>query len=102
MTENDENVLSGIVFDEATEITILELCETCSIETKLVEKMIDEGILEPSGEKGAGRRLPYSSVHRTRTVIHLQRDLGVNLAGAALALELLERIEKLHIQLRRR
>jgi chaperone modulatory protein CbpM len=33
--------------------------------------------------------------------VHLQRDLGVNLAGAALALELLDRIEHLRAQLRR-
>jgi chaperone modulatory protein CbpM len=33
--------------------------------------------------------------------VHLQRDLGLNLAGAALALELLERIENMRAQLRR-
>jgi len=34
-------------------------------------------------------------VKRVRTAVHLQRDLGVNLAGAALALELLDRIAEL-------
>jgi chaperone modulatory protein CbpM len=34
--------------------------------------------------------------------VHLQRDLGLNLAGAALALELLDQIENLRAQLRRR
>jgi chaperone modulatory protein CbpM len=32
---------------------------------------------------------------RVRTVVRLQRDLGVNLPGAALALELLDRIDEL-------
>ena len=32
------------------------------------------------------RIVKRQSVRRTRTVVHLQRDLGVNLAGAALAL----------------
>jgi chaperone modulatory protein CbpM len=36
-----------------------------------------------------------SSVRRVRTTVHLQRDLGVNLPGAALALELLDRIAEL-------
>lgn len=102
MTKHDTNVMSGPVFEETTEITIVELCEVCSIETKLVDEMIDEGILEPIVGSAEQRRLPYSSVRRTRTVVRLQRDLGVNLAGAALALELLDRIEDLRVQLRRR
>ncbi len=102
MTERDMNALSGPIFDEATEITIVELCEVCSIELTLVEELVDEGILEPIGGGSEKRRFPYSSVRRTRTVVHLQRDLGLNLAGAALALELLDRIEDLRTQLRRR
>ena len=102
MTERDTNALSGHIFDETTEITIVELCEVCSIEIALVDELIDEGILEPIGAGREERRFPYSSVRRTRTVVHLRRDLGLNLAGAALALELLDRIESLRTQLRRR
>ena len=87
MTERHTNALSGPIFDETTEITIVELCEVCSIETKLVDEMIDEGVLEPTGGSSEKRRFHYSSVRRTRTVVHLQRDLGLNVAGAALALE---------------
>ena len=119
MAEHDTNALSGHIFDETTEITIVELCEFCSIEIELVDELVDEGILEPtdgSSEKrrfdegileptdgsSEKRRFPYSSVRRTRTVVHLQRDLGLNLAGAALALDLLDCIENLRAQLRRR
>ncbi len=102
MTERDTSELSGPIFDETTEITIVELCEVCSIETKLVDEMIDEGVLELTSGHSEKRRFPYSSVRRTRTAIHLQRDLGLNLAGAALALELLDRIENLRAQLRQR
>ena len=103
MTEHDSNTdaLTGSIFDETAEITVIELCEACSIELELVDEMIDEGILESTGGREP-HRFPYSSVRRTRTVIHLQRDLGLNLAGAALALELLDRIEHLRLQLRRR
>ena len=102
MTARDTNTLSGSIFDDTTEITIVELCEVCSIETKLVDEMIDEGVLEPTGGSSEKRRFHYSSVRRTRTVVHLQRDLGLNIAGAALALELLDRIENLRARLRRR
>ena len=102
MTEHDTNALSGHIFDESTEITIVELCEVCSVEITVVEELVDEGILEPIGGVREKRRFPYSSVRRARTVVHLQRDLGLNLAGAALALELLDRIERLRSQLRRK
>jgi len=101
MTEHDTNALAGHIFDESTEITIVELCEACSIEQEQIDALVDEGILDPTGGASGNRRFPYSSVRRTRTVVHLQRDLGVNLAGAALALELLDRIEHLRTQLRR-
>lgn len=102
MTDHNTNALSGHIFDERTEITIVELCEVCSVEITLVEELVDEGILEPVGGVREQRRFPYSSVRRARTVVHLQRDLGLNLAGAALALDLLDQIETLRTQLRRR
>ena len=102
MTERDTNALAGLIFDETTEITIVQLCEVCSIEVTLVDEMIDEGILEPTHGRSEQRRFSYSSVRRIHTVIRLQRDLGINLAGVALVLELLDRIENLKIQLRRR
>jgi chaperone modulatory protein CbpM len=102
MAEHDTNALSGHIVDETTEITIIELCEVCSIEVNLVDELIDEGVLEPIGGARETRRFPYSSVRRTRTIVNLRRDLGLNLAGAALALELLDRIDHLRAQLRRR
>ena len=102
MSDRDTTALSGFIFDESTEITFIELIEVCGIEPKLVGDMIDEGILEPLSDHRDNQSFSYSSIRRTRTVIHLQRDLGLNLAGAALALELLDQISNLQAQLRRR
>ena len=95
---NDKNTVAGVVFDESAEITIVELCKVCSVDRDTIDELVAEGILEPPGRR---EQLPYSAVKRTRTVVHMRRDLGVNLAGAALALDLLERIEELRAQLRR-
>ena len=95
MPDKELDLLSGEVVDDTMEITIVELCRSCAVETDLIEAMIEEGILEPTGTHGAERCFSYISVKRTRTVVRLQRDLGVNLAGAALALELLDRLDRL-------
>ena len=99
MQQENHKPLTGSVFDEQTEITVVELCELCSVPPETVDALIDEGILEPR-HAGNMPRLPYSSVRITSTVVRLQRDLGVNLAGAALALELLEKIDRLRAELR--
>jgi len=95
MTERDASLLSGQIVDESMEITIGELCRFCAVDAELVEAMINEGIIEPSRKRGAEWCFAMSTVKRTRVVVRLQRDLGVNLAGAALAIELLEQLERL-------
>jgi chaperone modulatory protein CbpM len=95
MTEKETDLLTGELVDETAEITVVELCRSCAVDADLVETMIEEGILEPIGRRGEEWCFSYISVKRTLTVIRLQRDLGVNLAGAALALELLDRLERL-------
>ena len=100
MNERDPNSLSGVIFEEATEITATELCELCSVEQTLVEQLVQEGVLDPIDSPADEQRFNYISVRRTRTVIRLQHDLGINLAGAALALELMDRLETLRRELR--
>lgn len=88
------------LIDEQTTFTLVELCRSCDVEAELIEALVEHGILEPSGKSGRHWCFPASSLRRTRVTLHLKRDLGVNLAGAALALELLERIEALEGRLR--
>jgi len=102
MSNSDSNELAGRIFDEAEEITVVELCRVCAVDVTLVEELVGEGVLEPIRGAREERRFPYASVRRTQTVIRLRRDLGVNLAGAALALDLLDRIENLRAQVRRK
>jgi len=100
MSERDPDTLIGEVIDESTKITFSELCEVCSVESSLIDELVKEGVLDPVGRQSGELCFSYISIHRTHTVRRLQHDLGVNLAGAALALELLDRIELLRRQVR--
>ena len=98
MTEFE--TLGGQLIEDETLITVDELCRHCTVRVEEVITLVQEGILDPSGRIVSAQRADawqfhISSVKRVRTVNHLQRDLGVNLAGAALALELLDRIAEL-------
>jgi len=101
MTASNQKTLIGDLYDDNNEITVVELCRICAVDEKLVDELIAEGILEPVGELRKTTVLPYSAVRRTRTVIRMQRDLGVNLPGAAVALELIDRIHQLKVRMRR-
>ncbi len=88
-------VLSGIVLDEETVLSIGDLCHACSRHAEWVVELVDEGILQPAGRNQEQWRFPGTSLQRARTAMRLQQDLQINLAGVALALDLMDEIESL-------
>jgi chaperone modulatory protein CbpM len=92
-------VLTGEVLDEDSEITLVQLCRSCSVTAETVEALVEYGILEPTGRRDRHWCFSGPSIGRVRVAQRLQRDLGVNLAGVALALDLLERVDELHTRL---
>jgi chaperone modulatory protein CbpM len=100
MTKDLETFLSGDVLGEDVELTLVELCRSCQLPAERVYELVDEGIIEPLGREAAGWRFRWTSVRRARCALRLERDLGVNLAGAALALDLLEELNRLRARLR--
>ncbi len=92
---NNDKILKGQVLEEFDMVTLEDLCRSCTIEVETVTLLVAEGILDPVGGDVEHWQFTVGSLRRVKTAIHLQRDLGVNLAGAALALELLDRIAEL-------
>jgi chaperone modulatory protein CbpM len=101
MEDNVIKVYHGSIADEESTYTLIELCNTCRVKPEFVIEMINEGILDPEGKRKSVWRFSHEAVENTRKVIRFQRDLNINLSGAALALELLARIEELEAMLER-
>ena len=101
MKKDLETWLSGDVLGEDVELTLVELCRTCQLPAERVYELVEEGIIDPLGGEPARWRFRWTSVRRVRCALRLERDLGVNLAGAALALDLLEELDRLRARLRR-
>jgi chaperone modulatory protein CbpM len=93
------DTLSGTLLDEELEISLAEICTACSIDAERLLELVAEGILEPCSGQSTQWRFPGSSLARVKTCLRLQRDLDLNLAGAALALELLEQNRRLRNRL---
>lgn len=90
-------VVSGHVVEEA-ELSLADLSRACRVNAEWLMMLVGEGIIEPL-ERRESWRFSGHSVRRIRTVQRLQQDLGVNLAGAALALDLLAEMSHLKARL---
>jgi len=96
---NIEFLFSGELLDDDVELSLAEICRLCDVTVERVIEFVDEGIIEPSGPEPASWRFRSVCVRRVRVVERLGRDLGVNAAGAALALELIDELERLRARL---
>ena len=96
-----EKTLTGILLDDRLELSTRELSQACSSSVEWVVELVDEGVLEPAGQDQEQWRFSGTSVLRARAALRLQQDLHINLAGIALALDLLEEIEAMRERLRR-
>jgi chaperone modulatory protein CbpM len=83
------------LLDESVEFSLTELCDACGLPEQLIVEIVEEGVVEPSGGEPVQWRFTGIAVTRIQRVLRLQQEFEVNLAGAALALELLDEIERL-------
>ncbi len=94
------HIASGLL-DLRVELSLEEICELAHVEQSVVIEMVQEGVLSPSGRSPGEWRFTGPALRRLQRGLRLQRDLGINVAGVALALELLEELETLRARLRR-
>ena len=100
-TKKTRAPLAGELIDDTVELTLAELCRACQLPAERIFELVDEGVVEPRGRNPARWRFHGISIRRVTRAHRLKRDLGVNTAGVALALELLEEVEALRARLLR-
>lgn len=96
----DSNELPYTVFNEDLTIEMDELCRACDVDPEDLREWIEEGVIEISTYQEGRLRFTGVTVARIQRARRLQYDLGLNAAGVALALDLLDEIAKLRVQLR--
>jgi chaperone modulatory protein CbpM len=89
------------VVGDADWIAAGEFCRLCRLDLEAVIELADLGVLSPRGYSPQEWQLPAAAVPRLAMAGRLMRDLGINLSGAVLAVELLEVQRDLQRQIRR-
>jgi len=97
----DATDLEAHVLSDRDWIAATEVCQLCRIELTAVVELADLGVISPRGFVPEQWEFPATALPRLRTVSRLMRDLGVNVSGAALAVELIEEQHHLERRLRR-
>jgi chaperone modulatory protein CbpM len=93
--------LHAHLLSEGDWIGATEICQLCRIELTTVVELADLGVVSPRGYAPEQWQFPATELSRLRTASRLMRDLGLNVSGAALAVELLEAQHHLERRLRR-
>lgn len=101
MKKDSLKMLSGDLLEEDVELSLAQICRACRLSAEQIVELVDQGVIEPSGREPVSWRFQGISLRRVRFTQRMQRDLGVNAPGAALALDLLDELEQLRSRLRR-
>jgi len=102
MTTNFQLVhITGLILEEQTELNLKDLCRACQAHADRIVDLVNEGVLVASGAAPEHWRFDGLQLHRARLALRLENDLGVNMAGAALALDLLDELNMLRTRVDR-
>lgn len=87
-------------WDPQAELTLDAVSQACAVQTTFILELVEEGAIAlPAGQEPGSWRFTSLQLHQVMVAARLQRDLGINLAGAALVLQLLDDIETLRAQI---
>lgn len=71
-------------------LTLSELSVFCRTQSDWIVALVDYGVVEPAGQSADDWQFRPMDIARARKAARLAHDLGLNLAGVALVLDLIE------------
>lgn len=96
---DNDTLLIGVLIEESYSISFKEVCQKYSIPKELLIEMVEQGLVNSQSHEIENSRLNPQDLRRIESAFRLHRDLGINLPGVALALDLLEEMEHLRNEL---
>jgi chaperone modulatory protein CbpM len=77
---------------ETQQLTLDALAARAGMHPAVVERFVELGLIEPIEREGATSFFDAAAVPRLRTIVRLRETLGINVAGIAVILDLLDRL----------
>jgi chaperone modulatory protein CbpM len=102
MPSPEDQTLFGAIFEETALLTVQDLSRMCAVEERHIVEYVEEGVLTVVETGATEWHFTGAALRRARRALRLERDLELNLAGVALALELMEELERLRRELEAR
>ena len=99
MSSPEDQALLGAIFEESAVLTVMDLSRMCAVDEQHIVEFVEEGVLNVVEMNTAEWHFTGAALRRARLALRLERDLELNLAGVALALELIEELQRLRREL---
>jgi chaperone modulatory protein CbpM len=100
MSPSDDQPLTGTIFDSNAILSIHDLSRMCEVDERHIVEYVEEGVLNVV-EVRSEWHFTGDALRRARLALRLERDLELNVAGVALAIDLLEELQQLRRELAR-
>lgn len=88
-------IITGMVLKDDETISLVDICKRYHFSEDLLTEMVEQGLLPLSMEADLNRvKLNHHMLNRVLSARRLQEDLGINISGVVLVLDLLEDLER--------
>ena len=81
-------------------LTVKDLSRICAVDERHIVEFVEEGVLHVVAVESSEWHFTGAALRRARLALRLERDLELNLAGVALALELMDELRQLRQELK--
>ena len=95
-----DGVITAILIDDDASLTFVEVCQRYSLSESMLRQMIEHGLFPEACIRVKATRFDAPKLARVHSASRLRHDLGVNVPGVVLALELLDELQELRQEVR--
>jgi chaperone modulatory protein CbpM len=100
MSEQASASIASEIVEDSAMCTFDDLCLSCNVNPDWVAGLVEHGVIEVVGQTRLDWAFTTLSIVRVAKAKRLERDLGLNLPGVALALDLLDQLDEMRSHLR--